>query len=79
MDTFVPVLFYDVVDDQYVLQEDELLQENLPDIVIWKDDVPNCKKVHEESYRNGEKLKQRELKEFWTTAGHTLHPVGRVW
>lgn len=57
MDTFVPVLFYDVVDDQYVLQEDELLQENLPDIVIWKDDVPNCKKVHEESYRNGEKLK----------------------
>lgn len=61
MDTFVPVLFYDVVDDQYVLQEDELLQENLPDIVIWKDDVPNCKKVHEESYRNGEKLKQREL------------------
>lgn len=61
MDTFVPVLFYDVVDDQYVLQEDELLQENLPDIVIWKDDVPNCKKVHEETFRNGKKLKQREL------------------
>ena len=42
MNTFVPVLFYDVVDDKYVQEEKALLEENLPDIVVWKD-IPECK------------------------------------
>ena len=58
MNTFVPVLFYDVVDDKYVQEEKALLEEKLPDIVVWKD-IPDCKEVHEREFRDGKPLEQR--------------------
>ena len=67
MNTFVPVLFYDVVDDKYVQEEKELLKEKLPDIVVWKD-IPYCKEVHEREFQrwknhlNSAKLKICSMK-----------------
>ncbi len=60
MDTFVPVLFYDVVSDVYVEQERDLLAENLPDVVIWEQ-IDGVLEAHENVYRHGEPLKQREI------------------
>lgn len=64
MNTFVPVLFYDVVDDKYVQEEKELLKEKLPDIVVWKD-IPNCKEVHEREFRDGKPLEQRKIENMF--------------
>lgn len=63
MDTFVPVLFYDVCADVYVEKELTLLKENLPDIIIWED-IPGCIETHEKVFREGKTLKQREIINF---------------
>ena len=63
MDTFVPVLFYDVVSDRYVEKELELLNQHLPDVIIWEE-IADCKEVHETLFRNGKPLKQRDIEEF---------------
>lgn len=64
MNTFVPVLFYDVVDDKYVQEEKALLEEKLPDIVVWKD-IPDCKEVHERAFRDGKPLEQRKIEDMF--------------
>lgn len=60
MDTFVPVLFYDVAADVYVEQEAKLLRENPPEVVVWED-IPYCVETHENVFRDGEPLKQRQI------------------
>lgn len=64
MNTFVPVLFYDVVADVYVEKEAELLKENLPDVVIWEQ-IDWILETHESVFRNGEPLKQREIEAYF--------------
>lgn len=64
LDTFMPIVFYDVSADFYVEQETKLLSQNLPDIVVWED-IEYCKEVHEQSFRNGTPLKQREMEEMF--------------
>lgn len=63
-DTFVPVMFYDVVADKYVRLENELLKENLPDILLLQE-IPKCMDSHEDLFRNGEKLEQRKTWDFF--------------
>lgn len=64
LDTFMPVVFYDVSSDFYIEQETKLLKENLPDIIIWED-IENCKEVHEQAFREGKPLKQREMEKMF--------------
>ena len=64
MDTFVPVLFYDVVADVYVEQEAKLLAQNLPDVVIWEN-IEGCIEANELAFRDGKPLKQREIERFF--------------
>ena len=64
METFVPVLFPDVVSDKYVLLELEQLKEHLPDIVIWED-IPTMLEANASAFRNGEPLKQAELEAYF--------------
>jgi len=66
MDTFIPVLFYDVAADVYVEQEAELLSKNPPEVVVWED-IPYCIEVHEDVFRNGEPLKQRLIISLFET------------
>ncbi|MPN09637.1 hypothetical protein SDC9_156928 [bioreactor metagenome] len=60
MDTFMPVVFYDVSADFYIEQETELLSSNLPDFIIWQD-IPGVKEIHEDVFRDGKLLKQRDM------------------
>ena len=60
LDTFVPVVFLDVSADVYIENETKLLQDDLPDIVIWEE-IEYSKETHEAVFRNGEPLKQRKM------------------
>lgn len=62
--TFVPVLWYDVVGDGYVEETLHELEQNLPEIVIWKD-VPGALQAHETAYRGGKPLVQRKIENFF--------------
>ncbi len=64
MHSFVPVLFFDVVADKYAEEAARLLEEEWPRLVLWMD-LPNGKEVHEEFFRDGKPLKQREIEEFF--------------
>ena len=78
MNTFVPVLFYDVSADMYVEREAALLGENLPDAVVWED-IPGCIEAHETVFRGGEPLKQRQIVAlFETLLPESYQEVARV-
>lgn len=64
METFVPVLFPDVVSDKYVLLELEQLKQHLPDIVVWED-IPTMLEANAGAFRNGVPLKQAELEAYF--------------
>lgn len=72
--TFVPVLWYDVVGDDYVEETLYEVQQNMPDIVIWKD-IPGSLQAHEEAYRNGEPLVQRKLEQFFKEVFSTKYQL----
>lgn len=63
LDTFAPIVFYDVSADKYIEKETELLKHNLPKIIIWED-IEGCKETHEELFRDGEPLKQRDMEDM---------------
>ncbi len=63
-ETFVPVMFYDVVDDRYVEKENELLKTHLPDILVIQD-IPGCMDIHESYFRDEEPLVQRKTLEYF--------------
>ncbi len=57
---FVPIHFYDVSSYDYIIKDLDVLKNNEPDIVVWLD-IEGCISCHEELYRNGELLGQREI------------------
>ena len=63
MNYFVPVPFYDVCSDSYIKKDIETLKQNPPDIVVFVD-IKDAFEKHEEVYRNGRKLEQREFQEW---------------
>lgn len=67
MNYFVPVPFYDVCADEYVESEAAILKKETPDIAIWCD-MPGCMETHEYIFRNGKKLGQRKIQEWFSEA-----------
>lgn len=64
--TFVPVMWYDVVGDKYVEYTIEEFSEKLPEIIVWME-IPDALDIHEEIYRNGVPLVQREFEAMLQT------------
>ncbi len=60
----VPVLFYDVCSDAAAQKELDWLEKNNPEIIVWCD-IPKCLETHENTFRNGEKIGQREIIEWF--------------
>ena len=55
-----------------------LLAENEPDIVIWTD-IPNCIELHEDVYRNGKKIGQRAIQNWFSKVKDTDYTlIGQV-
>lgn len=78
VDDPVPVLFYDVCSDSAALEEVTWLRENHPDFVVWCD-MPWCIEVHEQIFRNGEPLGQREIISWFTEVKDTdYEKIGQV-
>lgn len=67
MDVFVPIPFYDVCADDYAQKDAILLEENPPSIVVWCD-MPGCMDVHEQIFRGGERLGQRDIARWFYSA-----------
>lgn len=63
----VPVLFYDVCSDEMAKQEAEWLRQSPPDFVIWCD-IPDCIEIHEQAFRNGGRLGQRDIVDWFIAA-----------
>lgn len=78
MDCFAPIHFYDVCSDKYAIADAKILSENEPDIVIWMD-IPGCVENHELSYKEGNKLGQREIMKWFSGVCDTDYVlVGQV-
>lgn len=73
----VPVLFYDVCSDEMAEREVEWLQQSPPDFVIWCD-IPYCIEAHENTFRNGGRLGQRDIIDWFTEAKDNYVLVGQA-
>lgn len=60
LDVFVPVPWYDVCSDEYAIKDANTLSKKNPDIVIWYD-IPGAIEAHEELYRHGDEVGQRQI------------------
>ncbi|MCR5787815.1 MAG: glycosyltransferase family 39 protein [Bacilli bacterium] len=63
LSVFVPIPWYDVSTDTYIIQDTETLKRNNPDIFVWVD-IPNALELHENTFRNGVQLAQRDIQEW---------------
>lgn len=78
VDDPVPVLFYDVCSDEMAEQEVEWLRQSPPDFVIWCD-IPDCIEAHEITFRNGGRLVQRDIIDWFIEAkSNNYVQVGQV-
>ncbi len=63
--TFTPVYFFDVCPDSRAQTDLEILKVNPPKIIIWKDLGENCWTTHEQLYRGGGRLGQRDIQDWY--------------
>jgi len=73
-----PLVFYDVCSDAQAERELKWLKEEPPTFVVWID-IPGCLETHEAVFRNGERLGQRDIVEWFSDGiGNRYVLVGRV-
>lgn len=61
---FAPVLFYDVCSDEVASLEAKEFEADPPEIVVWCD-IPDCLSAHEMIFRNGGRLGQRDIQDWF--------------
>jgi hypothetical protein len=61
---YTPVLFFDVCSDENAYNEGVYLRENPPKIVVWCDFPDFAWSLHEEIFRNGNRMGQRDIQEW---------------
>lgn len=66
MEYITPIPFYDVCPDSIAEIEARQLSENNPDIVVWVD-IPGCLTTHEALFRNGDRLGQRDIQDWFAS------------
>lgn len=66
MKYITPIPFYDVCPDSIAKLEAQQLAENNPDIVVWVD-IPGCLTTHEALFRNGNRLGQRDIQDWFSS------------
>lgn len=65
MPTKTPVYFFDVCPDELAIADTEILKENPPKIIVWKDVGEACWKVHEQLFRGGRPCGQRVIQAWF--------------
>ena len=80
MPTDVVYYMFDVCPDNYAIADAKILKENKPDIIVWKDLGEETWQIFEEQYRNGGKLGQRKIQEWFDSVKNTEYTlVGQVY
>ena len=65
MPTFTSNYFFDTCSDYYAIQDYNILKENYPDIIVWCDLGEDCWNIHEDKFRNGNKMGQRKIQDWF--------------
>lgn len=61
---FVPVTFFDVCADNYASDEAKRFSGNPPKLVVWCDLTSSAWTIHEQYFRGGDRLGQRDIQEW---------------
>ena len=77
MNTFAPVVFYDVCASDVAIEDSKRLEEKKPDIVIWLD-IPGCIETHESLFAGGESLGQRYIQKWFSDVKDEYTLIGQV-
>ncbi|MBQ9112893.1 MAG: glycosyltransferase family 39 protein [Clostridia bacterium] len=76
---FVPVHFFDVCPDTYAAEDAERLEQAPPDLILWQDLGEACWSVHEDLFRNGQRMGQRDIQEWFVSVKDTKYEaIGQV-
>ena len=80
MPTEVVYYMFDVCPDNYAIADSEILKENMPDIIVWKDLGEEVWEEFEANYRNGGELGQREIQKWFESVKDTKYTlVGQIY
>lgn len=80
MPTNVVYYMFDVCPDNYAIKDAEILKEKMPGIIVWKELGEPVWETFEKQYRNGGRLGQREIQEWFNSVKETEYTlVGQVY
>ena len=77
--TKVPVYFFDVCSDEMARSDLEIIKENDPKMIIWKDVGEDCWKTHEKSFRGGDRCGQRDIQDWFNSVKDSKYElIGQI-
>lgn len=80
MPTKVVYYMFDVCPDNYAIEDAEILKKHMPDVIVWKELGEDVWKEFENNYRNGGRLGQRDIQEWFESVKDTEYTlVGQVY
>lgn len=78
--TTATTYFFDTCPDDIALSDLEILKQNLPKVIIWKEMGEDCWEFYETNYRNGAELGQREIQRWFEDIKSTEYTlIGNVY
>ena len=76
---FVPVHFFDVCPDNHASEDAKRFAQAPPDLIIWQDLGEECWTMHEQLFRNGGRMGQRDIQDWFISVKDTNYEiVGQV-
>lgn len=80
MPTKVVYYMFDVCPDNYAIADAEILKEDMPEIIVWKDLGEEVWEEFENNYRNGGELGQRAIQKWFESVKDTEYTlVGQIY
>lgn len=80
MPTKVVYYMFDVCPDNYAIADAEILKDDMPEIIVWKDLGEEVWEEFETNYRNGGELGQREIQKWFESVKDTEYTlVGQIY
>ncbi len=77
--TFTPVYFFDVCPDERALADLEIIKQDMPEIIVWKDVGEACWDTHERLFRSGNRLGQRDIQDWYESVKDTEYElIGQI-
>ncbi len=80
MPTYVPIYYFDVCPDEFALKDLDIIKEDIPDMIVWKELGEGCWTSNEQGYRGGNISGQRKIREWFESVRDTEYVlIGKVY